>query len=165
MNRVEAIAVLFVVLIATWVVAMALPAWSEVAWAAGVLTILAIALAALIARAASMRHDRLTPFQTLLRSAESAPSRPADLERIERLAGWVAYSEHDFSHRLKPLIVSLICRRLQMSRGIELADGEAPPADLLSDELAELIAPSDGQRLTPITTGDLNHALDEIEAL
>jgi hypothetical protein len=165
MNRVEAIAVLLVVLIATWVVATALPGWSEVVWAAGVLTILAIALTALFARAAAMRHDRLTPFQALLTTYESAPARPADLERIERLAGWVAYSEHDFSHRLKPLIVSLICRRLQISRGIELAEGEAPPADLLSDELAELIAPSGQQRLAPITTGDLNHALDEIEAL
>jgi hypothetical protein len=165
MNRIEAIAVLLVVLIASWVVATALPAWSEVAWAGGVLAMLAIVLAGLIARAAAMRHRRLTAFQALLTRSDSAPARPADLERIERLAGWVAYSEHDFSHRLKPLIVALICRRLQISRGIEVADGASPPSDLLSDELAELIAPTAGQRLTPITTGDLNRALDEIETL
>jgi hypothetical protein len=165
MKRIEAIAVLVVVGIASWVVATALPAWSDVAWAGGVILILAIALGSLTARAAAMRHARRTPFQSLLRTYETKPTRPADLEKIERLASWGAYSEHDFSHRLKPMIVALIWRRLLLSKGIELTAGGEPPPGLLSPELAALIAASGAPRTTSITTQDLNHALDEIEAL
>jgi hypothetical protein len=165
MNRIEAIAVLVVVGIASWVVATALPAWSEVAWAGGVILILAIALGSLTARAAAMRHARRTPFQSLLKTYDAKPIRPADLERIERLASWGAYSQLDFSHRLKPMIVALIWRRLLLSKGIELTPGEEPPPGLLSSELAALIAPAGTARTTSITTRDLSRALDEIEAL
>jgi hypothetical protein len=130
-----------------------------------VILILAIALGSLTARAAAMRHARRTPFQSLLKRYEVKPTRPADLERIERLASWGAYSEHDFSHRLKPMIVALIWRRLLISKGIQLTAGEEPPAGLLSPQLAALIAPSGAPRTTSITTQDLNDALDEIEAL
>jgi hypothetical protein len=165
MNRIEAIALLVVVGIASWIVATALPAWSEVAWGGGVILILATALASLTARAAAMRHARQTPFQSLLKTYNAKPARPEDLEKIERLASWGAYSEHDFSHRLKPIIVSLIRRRILISRGIELTDDEEPPPGLLSPELTALIAPSGAPRTTSITTKDLNQALDEIEAL
>jgi hypothetical protein len=164
-NKIEAVVVLVVVGIASWVVATALPAWSEVAWAGGVILILAIALGSLTARAAAMRHARRTPFQSLLKTYEAKPMRPADLERIERLASWGAYSEHDFSHRLKPMIVALIWRRLLLSKGIELSPGEEPPPGLLSPELTALIASTGTPRTTSITTKDLNRALDEIEAL
>jgi hypothetical protein len=165
MNRVEAIAFVVVVSIASWIVGTALPAWREVAWAGGVLLIFVAALGSLTVRAAAMRHARQTPFQALLKTQAPKSTRPADLERIERLAGWVAYSELDFSHRLKPMIVALISRRVRISRGIELSEGEEPPPGLLSPELAALIASSGPPRTSSITTQDLNHALDEIEAL
>jgi hypothetical protein len=165
MNRIEAVAVVLVIAIASWIVATSLPAWSDVAWAGGVLVILTFALASLTARAATMRHARRTPFQTLLKAYAPKPTRPADLERIERLAGWVAYSEHDFNHHLKPIIVSLIRRRVKMSMAIELTDGKELPPGLLSEKLTALIAPSGQPRASSITTQDLNEALDEIEAL
>jgi hypothetical protein len=165
MSRLEAIALVVVVSIASWIVGTALPAWREVAWAGGVLLIFVVALGSLAARAAAMRHARQTPFQALLKTYDPKPKRPADLERIERLAGWVAYSEHDFSHRLKPMIVALISRRLRISRGIELFEGQEPPSGLLSPELTALIASSGPPRTSSITTKDLNDALDEIEAL
>jgi hypothetical protein len=165
MRRFEAVAVVALVLVASWVVGTALPEWREVAWAGGVLIILAFALAAVTARAAALRHSRRTPFGSLVTTAEVARERPADLERIERLSGWVAYSRLDFSHRLKPLIVSLIARRLQISRGIDLVEGDAPPPGLLSPELTALIDPSGEEPATSITTADLHRALDEIEAL
>jgi hypothetical protein len=165
MTRIEAVAAVVVVVIATWVVATALPAWSEVAWAGGVLVLLALALAALAVRTIGLRQSRRTPFQRMQKRYELRPARPADLERIERLAGWVAYSQHDFSHRLKPMIVALIRRRLQISRGIELADGEVPSPGVLSPELTALIAPTSEQLAASITTTDLNRALDEIETL
>jgi hypothetical protein len=98
-------------------------------------------------------------------TAKVAHERPADLERIERLSGWVAYSQVDFNHRLKPLIVSLIARRLQISRGIHLVEGDAPPPGLLSPQLTALIDPSGEEPESSITTADLHRALDEIEAL
>ena len=164
-TRIEAAAVVAVVLVATWVVATAVPAWSEVAWAGGVLVLLALALVMVTARAVALRQARRTPFHSLLVARSIPPARPADLERIERLSGWVAYSQHDFSHRLKPMIVALIRRRLQISRGIQLAEGEVPPPELLSPELMALISPTAQQSSSSITTADLNRALDEIEAL
>jgi hypothetical protein len=165
MSRLEALAVVTVVLIASWVVATALPAWSRVAWAGGVLLIFVAALVTLTARAEGMRHSGPSPFATLLYRRQPAPTRPADLERIERLAGWVAYSQHDFRHRLKPMIVQLICHRLEISKGIRLEDGQPPPPELLSGALAALIAPATEDSPSSITTADLNRALDEIEAL
>jgi hypothetical protein len=165
MKRVEAIAVVSIVVLASWVVGTALPEWREVAWAGGVLVILALSLVAVTARAAALRHSRRTPFGSLVMTAEITRERPADLERIERLSGWVAYSQIDFSHRLKPLIVSLIARRLQISKGIDLIEGDAPPPGLLSPELTALIDPSGEEPASSITTADLHRALDEIEAL
>jgi hypothetical protein len=162
MSRTRGGAVVAVVLCGSWLVATALPAWAEVAWAGGVLLLLVVALAVLVARAGAMHHSGPTPFGTLLASPTPSHGRPADLERIERLAGWVAYSQHDFSHRLKPMIVELIRRRLQISKGIDL-DDDLPPG-LLSAELAALISPEDGTT-SSITTEDLNRALDEIETL
>jgi hypothetical protein len=101
----------------------------------------------------------------LLHTRRPAPTRPADLEKIERLAGWVAYSQHDFGHRLKPMIVQLICHRLEISRGIKLENGQPPPPELLSGELAALIAPASDDSPPSITTADLVRALDEIETL
>jgi hypothetical protein len=165
MKRIEAVAVLAIVVLASWVIGTALPEWREVAWAGGVLVMLAFALASVTARAVALRHSRRTPFGSLVMTAEVARERPADLERIERLSGWVAYSQVDFSHRLKPLIVSLIARRLQISRGIDLIEGDAPPPGYLSPELTALIDPSSEEPPSLITTADLHRALDEIEAL
>jgi hypothetical protein len=165
MNRLEALAVVTVVLVASWVVATALPDWSRVAWAGGVLLIFVVALVTLTARAGGMRHSGPTPFAMLLHTRRPAPTRPADLEKIERLAGWVAYSQHDFGHRLKPMIVQLICHRLEISRGIKLENGQPPPPELLSGELAALIAPASDDSPPSITTADLVRALDEIETL
>ena len=164
MNRLEAIAVVAIVIVATWVVATALPAWSEVAWAAGIFLILAVGLLALVGRAGAMRHPGPSPFGRLLTNPDRIPVRPADLERIERLAGWVAYSQHDFSHRLQPLIVDLVRRRLNLSKGMEFADGELPDPDLLTPGLAALVRPPEASK-APITTADLSRALDEIETL
>jgi hypothetical protein len=165
MNRLEAAIVVAVVLIASWVVATALPEWSEVAWAGGVLLIFAVALVSLAFRARGMRLSGFSPYGALLRVHHLSQVRPADLERIELLTGWVAYSGHDFSQRIKPMIVQLLRRRLEISKGIRLQEGEAPPAGVLSNELAELIAPSHDHSSRSITTDDINRALDEIEAL
>jgi hypothetical protein len=163
MSRIETGAVVVVVVAGSWVVATVLPAWAEVAWAAGVLLLLVLALGLLIARAGAMRHSGPSPFGALLARSGQLPERPADLEKIERLAGWVAYSQHDFSHRLKPMIVQLIRRRLEISKGIGL-DEDLPPG-VLSDKLSALISAEGDGRSSSITTDDLNRALDEIEAL
>ena len=164
MRSLEAGAVVGVVGIAAWVVATALPAWSEVAWAGAVLLLLVIALGALSVRALALRRARVTPFQRLLQERPSVEVRPADLERIERLTGWVAYSRHDFNHRLRPLFTGLIRRRLQMSRAIDLPEGAPVPVELLPPDLALLMAPS-GTLPGSITTADLGRALDGIEQL
>jgi hypothetical protein len=156
--------VVAVVIVTTWVVATALPAWSEVIWAGGVLVILAVALGALIARARGMGHSGPSPFNGLLQQHDSVPVRPADLERIERLAGWVAYSPHDFRHRIKPMLLELIGRRLHSSEGIEFKNGALPSSELLSPELVALLDPAEPNGAA-VTTADLNRALDEIETL
>ncbi|MEA2506917.1 MAG: hypothetical protein QOH48_1535 [Actinomycetota bacterium] len=165
MSRLEVTVVVAVVVVASWVVATALPDWSQVAWAGGVLLLLVIALIALTARAGAMRHPGPSPFGSLLMVRNAEFARPADLERIERLAGWVAYSQHDFNQRLKPMLVQLISHRLEISRGLKLEEGEVPSPELLSARLAALIAPATEDSPSPITTADLNRALDEIEAL
>jgi hypothetical protein len=164
MRPLEAGAAVAVVGIAAWVVATALPAWSQVAWTGAVLLLLALALVALTGRAFGLRQPRVTPFQSLLQQPKPRPVRPADLERIERLTGWVAYSRHDFNHRLRPLFTALIRRRLEMSRGIRLPEDSPIPVELLSPELGALMTPSDAIPRS-ITTRDLNRALDDIEEL
>ncbi|MDP9226329.1 MAG: hypothetical protein M3P18_21315 [Actinomycetota bacterium] len=166
MKRAEALVALMLVLLSAWVVATTIPAWSEVVWAGAVLLIFVAALATLTARAERLRPAGPSAFESLLTDPHRVAPRPADLERLERLVGWRAYSQHDFDHRLRPLLVQLIAGRLQMARRIEFDDAGTVER-FLSSELSAMIAPSGSHndRSMPITTEDLARVLDEIEAL
>jgi hypothetical protein len=165
MRRTEALVAVVLVLVIAWVIATAVPAWAEVTWDAVVLLLFAGALAAATGRARGLRATAPSPFNSLLRDSDHAAPRPSDLERIERLVSWQSYSQHDFDHRLRPMIVQLIRHRLHISRGVELDDPRL--FERLSPELSALIAPqrSEDDRLGSVTTEDLIRALDEIEAL
>ncbi len=166
MKRVEAFVALILVLLLAWVMATAVPAWSEVVWAGAVLVVFVVALATLTARAEGLRPAGPSAFERLLRDPHRVAPRPADLERLERLVGWRAYSQHDFDHRLRPIIIQLVARKLEIARGIEF-DDPATLQRLLSPELSALIAPSglENDHSMIITTEDLTRLLDEIEAL
>jgi hypothetical protein len=104
------------------------------------LAIAAIVLAAAVSatNAALPRLGRST-FDEALRRRPSAPSRPAQLERIERAVTLGTTTAFDFHARLRPLLREVAAARLARARGVEL-DSPAGRA-ALGEPAWELLRP------------------------
>jgi hypothetical protein len=100
----------------------------------------AIVLAAAVAAAnAALPSSRRSAFDEALRRRAPEPSRPAQLERVERAVTLGTTTAFDFHARLRPLLREVATARLAHAGGVEL-DSPAGRA-ALGDDAWELLRP------------------------
>jgi hypothetical protein len=83
-----------------------------VGWASAVLVWAAVACSGAIRK---LMPGASSPFESVLVRRGRARSRPADLERCERMLSWRRYSPRDFDHHIRPLLLGLLRHRLTTS--------------------------------------------------
>ncbi len=123
-----------------------------VGWASAVLVWAAIECSGAIRK---LMPGSTSLFESLLKRPGHTRTRPADLERCERLLAWGRYSPRDFDHHVRPVLVELLRHRLEIS-----------PAPLGS-ELASLLAgtPAEETYGKSVSTRDLERIVLSIESL
>jgi hypothetical protein len=114
---------------------------SEVAAGAGLIAFLGayVVLAESVGRGVAYG----SVVDAVLRRPEPRPTRPSDLEKLERSIGWKAYDGAEFDARVRPLLADLV-----RHRGGTESDVEA----ILT-------------HTARVTTGDIERIVDHIEAL
>jgi hypothetical protein len=99
-----------------------------------------------------------TAFDRLLVHTPRTPSRPADLESLERALGWKIYTDEEFAHRVAPLLYALARRRLEERAGVDLAREPERAPKLIRHYLL-------GRAPERVGTADLTAIVNEIEGI
>jgi hypothetical protein len=150
-----------VVIVVGTVIALMLPGWAGVATGVTSLWVFAAGLL-LFGRLMRATGGRGNWFERVLRPAASKGYRPADLEHLERVLGWGAYSGPDFDHQVRPLLSGLIRHRLLDRHGIDLDADTSRAAAVAGDELVALV----NDRTTKVMrTADIQRLVEKIETL
>ena len=115
------------------------------------LTLLAIAMSELAARALPRTQRRRWLLDGTLRENVEQAHRPTDLVELENALGWGAYGPREFTNRVRPVLRELATYKLGAGRTV-------PPT---------LLGVMDDDAAVPqrVTTQDIARMVDEIEAL
>ncbi len=137
--------------------------WAPWLAAATTAVLLGLALAEILERAGALKKLGSGAFDAAMRGSRGSPSRPTDLERIERLVGQKVFSADDFDVEVRPLLRELIQDRAPARGRTTGAAAEAP----LPSELAVLAGGSSTEErgVRRVETRDLQRIVALIEDL
>lgn len=147
-------------------IAAVVPGWAGVAIGTSALWVFAAGLL-LFARLMRQAPGRGHWFDRMLRTSPSRPGRPADLEHLERVLGWRAYSGPDFDHQVRPVLGALVRHRLRDRHGIDVTTDRVRATDVAG---ADLVALTISHRMehpttTTMRTPDIQLLVERIAAL
>ena len=161
--RIRIGALIVAVISASFAGAIALPAWRSAILSAGIALVAGTVMLQIIGGAGRPSFAQTSVFDEALRRPRLRPSRPSDLEALERILGWRLYSPEEFDHRLRPLIVR-IARRLVLERhGVDAAVAPEAAAAHLSPRLGSILRGEETRGTTG--TPELTEIVRELEAL
>ena len=131
--------------------------------------LLVAALALLETARSAPEHRRASRFEAALRRKPGAPTRPAELERIQRQLE-LGVGSADFAHRrLLPLLRTAAAARLTARHGVDLARQPERASELLGQEAWTVLRPDrpvpEDRHAAGIPLRRIAAAIDRIEAL